>query len=134
MIHGVEETWTRARTQDPKMPTYRGNRGNRGNPLQHWVLVELLGDLRDRGIQKLCYVDAHSMSPTPTRSAKADTDQTAPDFAQVRSRLADFAAMYVRADNSMMSFIFSRQVTMASDLENRFQSWLASRTKRAPQL
>ena len=267
------------------MPAYRGNRGNL---LQHWVLVEFLGDLREQGIKKLCYVDAHSMSPTPTRSAKAATDQTAPDFDQVRSRLADgpslyerawlelspslppnsypssaafvrhcwsgdlhlllcetdcatadeidawlsrvdssttraelhrgdwrdrfarqmpagfdayyisfdpnmydrhevqspkpenmypsdirilfhaigalpdvpmivqlstfsvnnansqcdvieslvpeftkngFAAMYVRADNSMMSFIFSRQLTVASDLENRFQSWLASRTK-----
>jgi hypothetical protein len=76
------------------MPTYRGNRGNL---LQHWVLVELLGDLGKQGIKKLCYVDAHSMSPTPTRSAKAATDQTAPEFDLVRSRLADGPSSYERA-------------------------------------
>jgi len=76
------------------MPTYRGNRGNL---LQHWVLAELLGCLREQGIRKLCFVDAHSMSPTPVRSAKAATDQTAPEFDLVRSRLADGRSAYERA-------------------------------------
>ena len=76
------------------MPTYRGNRGNL---LQHWVLVELLGCLRQQGISKLCFVDAYSMSPTPVRSAKAATDQTAPEFDLVRSRLADGRSAYERA-------------------------------------
>jgi len=76
------------------MPTYRGNRGNL---LQHWVLVELLGDLSKQGIHTLCYVDAHSMSPMPTRSPKATTDQTAPDFDQVRSGLGDGPSSYERA-------------------------------------
>lgn len=70
--------------EDPNMPTYRGNRGNL---LQHWVLVELLGCIREGGIEKLCFVDAYAMSPTPTRSEKAATDQTAHDFDHVWSRL-----------------------------------------------
>lgn len=75
-------------------PTYRGNRGNL---LQHWVLVELIGCLRQEGIGKLCFVDAYSMSPTPMRSANAGTDQTAPEFDHVRSRLADGRSAYERA-------------------------------------
>ena len=66
------------------MPTYRGNRGNL---LPHWVLVELIGCMRRRGIVKLCFVDAHSMSPTATRSETAATDQTAHEFDHARSRL-----------------------------------------------
>lgn len=66
------------------MPTYRGNRGNL---LQHWVLVDLLRCIREGGIGKLCFVDAYSMSPTPTRSERAATDQTAHEFDHVRSRL-----------------------------------------------
>ena len=76
------------------MPTYRGNRGNL---LQHWVLVELLGWIRAHGIEKLCFVDAYSMSPTPTRSSKAATDQTAHEFDRVRSQLAQASSAYERA-------------------------------------
>jgi len=43
----------------------------------------------------------------------------------------NFSTTYVRADNSMMSFVFSRAVTLASDLESRFQSWLAERRRNA---
>lgn len=42
-----------------------------------------------------------------------------------------FTAGYVRADNSMMSFIFSRGITVAADLENRFRSWLVDRRSAA---
>src|SRR5262245_39562755 len=76
------------------MPTYRGNRGNL---LQHWVLVELLGYLRQEGIGKLCFIDAYSMSPRPTRSSKMATDQTAPEFDRVRSTLAGGGSAYEQA-------------------------------------
>ncbi len=76
------------------MPTYRGNRGNL---LQHWALVEPLGCIRDDGIQKLCFVDAYSMSPTPTRSARAATDQTANEFNHVRSRLDRSSSAFEQA-------------------------------------
>jgi hypothetical protein len=76
------------------MPTYRGNRGNL---LQHWVLVELLGGIRTNGIDKLCFIDAYSMSPTPTRSAKAAMDPTAPEFDRVRSLLPLGSSAYERA-------------------------------------
>ena len=39
----------------------------------------------------------------------------------------EFSTTYVRADKSMMSFIFSRGVTVPSNLEDRFRSWLADR-------
>ena len=47
------------------------------------------------------------------------------------SREMDFSATYVRADNSMMSFIFSRGVIVPSDLEDRFRLWLADRRSAA---
>jgi hypothetical protein len=43
----------------------------------------------------------------------------------------DFSATYVRADNSMMSLIFSRGVIVPSDLEDRFRLWLADRRTTA---
>ena len=52
------------------MPTFRGNRGNL---LQHWVLVELLDALHHKHASGLCFVDAYSMSPRPTRSPKVVT-------------------------------------------------------------
>jgi hypothetical protein len=76
------------------MPTYRGNRGNF---LQHWVLVELLVGLRQQGLAKLSFVDAYSMSPMATRSPNAVTDQTAPEFDRVRAHLAEGRSPYERA-------------------------------------
>jgi hypothetical protein len=76
------------------MPTYRGNRGNL---LQHWVLVDLLGCVAADGFEKLGFVDAYSMSPTPTRSSKAATDQTAHEFDRVRSWLAKGNSAYEHA-------------------------------------
>jgi hypothetical protein len=76
------------------MPTYRGNRGNL---LQHWVLIELLGCLREQGIRMVSFVDTYSMSPMPVRSKKAATDQTAAEFDLVRSRLAVGTSGYERA-------------------------------------
>src|SRR5215831_7460288 len=67
------------------IPTFRGNRGNL---LQHWVLVELVGSLRQQAFAKLAFIDANSMSPTASRSPKAATDQTASDFHRVKARLA----------------------------------------------
>ena len=66
--------------EESNMPTYRGNRGTL---LQPWVLVELLGCIREGGIGKLCFVDAYSMSPTPTRRERAVKDQTAHEFDRV---------------------------------------------------
>ena len=48
-----------------------------------------------------------------------------------RFREIDFSATYVRADNSMMSFIFSRSVIVPSNLEDRFRLWLADRRSDA---
>jgi hypothetical protein len=76
------------------MPTYRGNRGNL---LQHWVLVELLGSIREGGIGTLCFTDAYSMSPTPTRSERAAADQTAHEFDHVRSLLDHSNSAYEQA-------------------------------------
>ncbi|MGH6803272.1 MAG: hypothetical protein ACREC3_07880 [Methyloceanibacter sp.] len=76
------------------MPTYRGNRGN---ILQHWVLVELLSGLRQQRLDGLCFVDAYSMSPMATRSPKAATDQTSPEFDRVRARLPGERSPYEQA-------------------------------------
>lgn len=76
------------------MPTYRGNRGNL---LQHWVLVELVDCVRAHGIKKLCFVDAYAMSPAPTRSSKASTDQTASEFDRVRAGLPQGSSRYEQA-------------------------------------
>ena len=76
------------------MPTYRGNRGNL---LQHWVLVELLARLQQQGPSNLSFIDTHSMSPRATRSAKAVTDQTAPEFDRVLTHLAEGQSSYERA-------------------------------------
>jgi hypothetical protein len=42
-----------------------------------------------------------------------------------------FVTTCVRADNSMMSFIFSRELSVPSDLEGRFQSWLEAHRRNA---
>jgi len=80
------------------MPTYRGNRGNL---LQHWVLVELLASLSQHGANSLCFLDAYSMSPTATRSPKAGTDPTAPEFDRVRTCLAEGSSTYERVWRSL---------------------------------
>jgi hypothetical protein len=59
--------------------------------------MEILCCLRRTGIDKLCFFDAYSMSPTPKRSEKAATDQTAPEFDYVRLRLANGRSEYERA-------------------------------------
>lgn len=50
------------------MPTYKGNEGNL---LQHWVLAELVEFLREevRPPGRLCFFDAHAMSPFAVRAA-----------------------------------------------------------------
>jgi hypothetical protein len=73
------------------MPTYRGNRGNL---LQHWVLVDVLEQLSRNGPSRLCYIDAHSMSPTATRSPKAATDPTAPEFDRFCAALQGSSSTY----------------------------------------
>lgn len=90
------------------MPTYRGNRGNL---MQHWVLVELLGCIREGAIGKLCFVDAYSMSPTPTRSERAATDQTAHEFDHVRSRLDRSSSVFEQA-----------WLTLSKDLPSEYPS------------
>lgn len=90
------------------MPTYRGNRGNL---LQHWVLIDLLRCIREGGIRKLCFVDAYSMSPTPTRSERAATDQTAHEFDHLRSRLDRAKSAFERA-----------WLTLSKDLPSEYPS------------
>jgi hypothetical protein len=90
------------------MPTYRGNRGNL---LQHWVLVELLSCIREGGIARLCFVDAYSMSPSPTRSKRAATDQTAREFDHVRSRLDRSSSAFEQA-----------WLTLSQDLASEYPS------------
>lgn len=67
------------------MPTFRGNRGNL---LQHWVLVELATILRNLStppVPQLCFIDAHAMAPLAARHPSPG--QTAQDFDAVRDAL-----------------------------------------------
>jgi hypothetical protein len=67
------------------MPTFRGNRGNL---LQHWVLVELatiLKNLSTPPVPQLCFIDAHAMAPLAARHPSPG--QTAQDFDAVRNAL-----------------------------------------------
>jgi len=76
------------------MPTYKGNRGNL---LQHWVLAELI-TLVGEEVQapgRLCFIDAHAMSPYAARNANAG--QTAGDFDTVAGRLPGQDTSYERA-------------------------------------
>ena len=101
------------------MPTFRGNRGNL---LQHWVLVELVGGLRERGLSKLCFVDAYSMSPTATRSPKATTDQTAPEFDRVRARLAEGCSAYEHAWRLLTQSLRSEYPSSATFVRHCWES------------
>lgn len=76
------------------MPTYKGNRGNL---LQHWVLAELVTIIREHvdSSGRLCFIDAHAMSPTAVRSSSPG--QTAAVFDAVASRLDDDSTPYGRA-------------------------------------
>jgi len=53
------------------MPTYKGNKGNL---LQHWVLVELVELIRTgmSSAALLCFIDAHAMSPYASPSGQGD--------------------------------------------------------------
>lgn len=67
------------------MPTYKGNRGNL---MQHWVLVELTTILRNLSappVSRLCFIDAHAMAPYAARHPSPG--QTARDFDTVRDAL-----------------------------------------------
>ncbi|MFL6263698.1 MAG: hypothetical protein ACJ76Y_28730 [Thermoanaerobaculia bacterium] len=76
------------------MPTYKGNRGNL---LQHWVLVELIGLLRKEAqpLERLCFFDAHAMSPFAVRSA--NPGQTGPEFDIVAANLPGQRSAYEQA-------------------------------------
>jgi hypothetical protein len=82
------------------MPTYKGNRGNL---LQHWVLAELATLLQHEctARHRLCFVDAHAMSPYATRDSKPG--QTAADFDRVRDRLPGQSSRYEDAWHSLLS-------------------------------
>lgn len=73
------------------MPTYKGNRGNL---LQHWVLVELVNQLRryTAPSTSLCLVDAHAMSPFAVHGG--NPGQSAGDFDRVRARLPGQESIY----------------------------------------
>lgn len=67
------------------MPTFKGNRGNL---MQHWVLVELvtiLENLSTLPVPRLCFIDAHAMAPLAARHPSPG--QTARDFDSVRDAL-----------------------------------------------
>ena len=55
------------------------------------------------------------------KSTIAVLDNIVPKFARHGLGMAGC----VRADNAMMSMIFTRDMSLVSDLERRFQSWLA---------
>jgi len=76
------------------VPTYKGNRGNL---LQHWVLVELIGLLRKEAqpLGRLCFFDAHAMSPFAVRSA--NPGQTGPEFDIVAANLPGQRSAYEQA-------------------------------------
>ncbi len=74
------------------MPTYRGNRGNL---MQHWVLVEvttILRNLRMPPVPQLCFIDAHAMAPFATRHPCPG--QTGRDFDAVRDSLPGQRSLY----------------------------------------
>lgn len=79
---------------ETRMPTYRGNRGNL---LQHWVLAELIALVREevQPTARLCFIDAHAMSPYAVRHT--NPGQTAADFDTVAARLPGQASAYERA-------------------------------------
>jgi hypothetical protein len=100
------------------VPTFRGNRGNL---LQHWVLVELLEDLRERQPGTLCFVDAHAMSPIATRSPKAATDQTAAEFDRVRAHLAEGLSPYELTWLSLSQSLGSEYPSSAAFVRHRWK-------------
>lgn len=102
------------------IPTYRGNRGNL---LQHWVLVEVLGCVRQKDIDKLCFIDAYSMSPTPMRSPKAATDPTAPEFDRTRSRLTDEGSEYELAWLHLSQALPSEYPSSAAFVRHCWRGW-----------
>jgi hypothetical protein len=103
------------------VPTFRGNRGNL---LQHWVLVELLRGLRQQHPGTLCFVDAYAMSPIATRSPKATTDQTAPEFDRVRARLAEKRSPYERSWLSLSQSLRSEYPSSAAFVCHRWETQL----------
>jgi hypothetical protein len=60
------------------MPEYRGNLGN---PLQHWVLCEILRAGKSYA-KKAVFVDAHSMAPWATQRPKKDSSSALFDRVQ----------------------------------------------------
>lgn len=76
------------------MPTYRGNRGNL---LQHWLLAELVGLLRKevQPLGRLCFFDAHAMSPFAVRAA--NPGQTGREFDIVAASLPGQRTIYEQA-------------------------------------
>lgn len=76
------------------MPTYKGNRGNL---LQHWVLVEVIGAIREaiEPAQGICFIDAHAMSPYARRDPSPG--RTAAEFDRVALDLPGQGSAYERA-------------------------------------
>ena len=103
------------------MPTFRGNRGNL---LQHWVLVELVGSLRQQAFAKLAFIDAYSMSPTAARSPKAAMDQTASDFDRVKARLAGGVSPYEHAWRTLGQSLRSEYPSSAAFVRHCWQGRL----------
>lgn len=87
----VSQTKPTRRNRNLKVPTFKGNRGNL---LQHWVLAELIVAIQN-GLpdgSRLCYIDAHSMSPYAARDE--NPGQSANDFDRVRNVLPGLSSFY----------------------------------------
>ncbi len=82
------------------MPTYRGNRGNL---LQHWVLTQLVALLRQMlpTGARLCFIDAHAMSPFAIRSENPGL--TGHEFDVVSTHLPGQGTEYEHAWAAMRS-------------------------------
>lgn len=104
------------------MPTYKGNRGNL---LQHWVLVELVGLLRQHTEQsaRLCLIDAHAMSPFAVRDV--NPGQSAADFDRVRTRLPGQKSRYELAWTSLATALSCEYPSSAAFVRNVWNGPLA---------
>lgn len=73
------------------MPPYKGNKGNKGNLMQHWTLCEVLR-IAQRHHSALNYIDAHGMVPLATCRTGYD-----PVFDAVKDGLPNGKSAYEKA-------------------------------------
>jgi len=103
------------------MPTFKGNRGNL---LQHWVLVEVASLLQRVAPEpsSLCFVDAHAMSPWAVRHV--NPGQTAFEFERVRDGLPGQASAYELAWHALVGAGEDRYPSSAAFLRHTWRGSL----------